>query len=175
MNARKKIKNNQPRLGDCHRRPDGSVTEFVRDHDDDEQVVEHFRCVDSLSIMLRNQTITPEMHGAGQKFAEAFYAAQLIGIKAPSLVRLASGTVNTDSMTDRCAGAQRHVGHSLTAVGGATSPGGAALWFVIGLGMSVREWALHQGWNGTPIRTDEARGILVASLGVLAKHYGLVR
>jgi hypothetical protein len=38
----------------------------------------------------------------------------------------------------------------------------------------VREWALSQGWNGRPVRQEQAQGILVAALGMLAAHYGLV-
>lgn len=175
MSKRKKNKPNKPKLGDCALRPDGSIVEFVRESDDEEQPVEHFRCVDSLAIMLRNQTITIQMHDAGRIFEEEFYAAQLSGIKAPSLIKFDQGTRTPDSMTDRCAFAHRRIGKTLEVIGGASSPGGAALWFVVGLGMSVREWAFRQGWNGSPLRADEARGILVASLGVLAKHYGLVR
>jgi hypothetical protein len=175
MSKRKKVKLNKPRLGDCVMRPDGSIVEFVRESDDEEQLVEHFRCVDSLAIMLRNQTITVQMHDAGRLFEEEFYAAQLSGIKSPSLIKVDHGPRTPDSMTDRCAFAHRRIGKTLEVIGGPSSPGGAALWFVVGLGMSVREWALRQGWNGSPLRSDEARGILVASLGVLAKHYGLVR
>jgi hypothetical protein len=44
----------------------------------------------------------------------------------------------------------------------------------IGLGLrrSVREWAIRQGWGGRPIDQKEAKGILVAALGMLAKHFG---
>jgi hypothetical protein len=38
---------------------------------------------------------------------------------------------------------------------------------------SVREWALRQGWGGRPVRQESAQGILVAALGVLAKHFGI--
>ena len=70
MSKRKKVRSNKPRLGDRIVRPDGSIAEFVRESDDEEQLVEHFRCVDSLAIMLRNQTITVEMHDAGRMFEE---------------------------------------------------------------------------------------------------------
>lgn len=38
--------------------------------------------------------------------------------------------------------------------------------------MSVREWALREGWTGKRIDRDEAKGILIAALGVLARYYG---
>jgi hypothetical protein len=37
---------------------------------------------------------------------------------------------------------------------------------------SIREWALPQGWGGRPVRVEQAPGILVAALGVLARYYG---
>jgi hypothetical protein len=41
-----------------------------------------------------------------------------------------------------------------------------------GLHRSLREWAIRQGWRGRPVRQEQARGILVAALGVLAAHLG---
>jgi len=43
---------------------------------------------------------------------------------------------------------------------------------VVGLQWSVREWAMHQGWGGRPVRQEQAQGLLVAALGVLAWHLG---
>jgi hypothetical protein len=48
-------------------------------------------------------------------------------------------------------------------------------WHVVGLQRSVREWAMRQGWGGRPVRVEQAQGILVAALGVLAGHYGYQR
>jgi hypothetical protein len=39
----------------------------------------------------------------------------------------------------------------------------------------VREWALRQGWGGRPVRQEQAQGILVAALGVLAGDLGYGR
>ncbi len=50
---------------------------------------------------------------------------------------------------------------------------GSCVWHVIGMQTSIREWALRQGWGGRPVRQESAQGILVAALGVLAKHYGI--
>jgi hypothetical protein len=46
------------------------------------------------------------------------------------------------------------------------------VWHVIGLQRSAREWAMRQGWGGRPVRQEQAQGILVAALGVLAAHLG---
>jgi hypothetical protein len=52
------------------------------------------------------------------------------------------------------------------------SPPGSCLWHVVGLQRSVREWAMRQGWGGRPVRHEQAQGILVAALGVLAAAGG---
>lgn len=52
------------------------------------------------------------------------------------------------------------------------SPGGSALWHVIGLQASVREWATNRAWSGKPVTQDEGRGVLVTALAVLAVHLG---
>ena len=135
---------------------------------------EHFRCVDSLGLLLRNGAITAPMHDAGQDFNRSFVAAQLSPTGAPSLHRIPGGHWR-DSMTERCAWARKRVGEALDAVGGINSPGGCALWHVAGLGRSVKEWSVLEGWNGRVLNPYEAKGILVSALGVLALHYGYLR
>jgi hypothetical protein len=44
---------------------------------------------------------------------------------------------------------------------------------VIGCETSIREWAARQGWGGRAMGHSQAQGVLVAALGVLARHYGL--
>ena len=46
-------------------------------------------------------------------------------------------------------------------------------WIVDAQAADCREWALRQGWGGRLVRQESAQGILVAALGVLAKHYGI--
>ena len=64
---------------------------------------------------------------------------------------------------------------ALDAVGGSGSPAGSALWYVAGLQMSIRDWSLRDGWYGKRVEKNEAKGILVAALGVLARYYGYER
>ena len=49
---------------------------------------------------------------------------------------------------------------------------GGCVWHVVGLQRSVREWSMRQGWGGRPVRQEQAQGILIAALGMLAAHYG---
>jgi hypothetical protein len=61
---------------------------------------------------------------------------------------------------------------ALDALGGLGSPAGSCVWHVVGLQRSVREWAVRQGWGGRLLRIEQAQGILIAALGMLAGHYG---
>ena len=162
----------KPRIGEEHIRPDGSVIRFVRDEDDDQKMVDHYRTVDTLALMLRNGTITGAMHDAGQQFSQDFARAFGSGMVAARLDGMPGGTAPGEMMVERNAGAARAVRQALDAVGGHGSPAGSALWFVAGLGLSVRDWALRLGWSGKAMSKEEGKGIFIAALGVLARYYG---
>ncbi|WP_203072189.1 hypothetical protein [Falsiroseomonas ponticola] len=134
--------------------------------------VQHRRAVDTLGMMLGNGTITQEMHDAGAAFRRVFRAAALDGLRAMPLLRVpgASG----DPLTERQASARERVAAALDALGGHGSAPGSCAWHVLGLEMSVREWAQRQGWGGRPVAPPQAQGMLVATLAVLAAHFGLV-
>jgi hypothetical protein len=36
----------------------------------------------------------------------------------------------------------------------------------------MRAWAMRRGYGGRPVRIEQAQGILVPTLGVLAGHHG---
>jgi hypothetical protein len=165
----------KPRLGDWISRPDGSVAQYVREEDDEQRPADHFRTVDTLGLMLKNGTITPQMFDAGQQFSQDFARAFASGVASPKLDGLPGGTSPGQMMVERNAGAARAVRQALDAVGGISSPAGSALWFVAGLQLSIREWALRDGWNGRKLDKDEAKGILLAALGMLARYYGYGR
>jgi len=165
----------QPRLGDARIRPDGSVIRYVREEGDDQKPVNHYRSVDTLALMLGNGSITGAMHDAGQQFSQDFARAFASGVASPRLDGVPGTTALGQMMVERNAGAARAVREALEAVGGHASPAGSALWFVAGLQLSIREWALRDGWNGRRLGRDEAKGCLVAALGMLARHYGYER
>lgn len=165
----------KPRLGQEHIRPDGSVIRYVREEDDDQKPVDHYRTVDTLALMLRNGSITGAMHDAGQQFSQDFARAFASGVASNRFDGLPVGTSPGQMMIEKNACAARAVRDALEAVGGSGSPAGSALWYVAGLQLSLREWALRDGWNGKRIDRDEAKGILVAALGVLARYYGYER
>ena len=165
----------KPRIGDERIRPDGSVIRYVREEDDDQKPVDHYRTVDTLALMLRNGSITGAMHDAGQQFSQDFARAFGSGMVTARLDGVPGGTAPGEMMVEKNAGAARAVRQALDAVGGSGSPAGSALWFVAGMQMSIRDWALRDGWNGKRVEKNEAKGILVAALGVLARYCGYER
>ena len=165
----------KPRIGEEHIRPDGSVIRYVREEDDDQKPVDHYRTVDTLALMLRNGSITGAMHDAGQQFSQDFARAFASGVASSRLDGLPGGTAPGQMMVEKNAGAARAVRDALEAVGGNSSPAGSALWYVAGLGMSVRDWSIRLGWSGKAMSKEEGKGILIAALGMLARYYGYER
>ncbi len=150
----------------------GGFSEPIRDADPETgSPVQHRRAVDTLGLMLANGTITVEMQEAGAMFRTAFRLAALDGLRAMPLLRTPGG--GGDSLTDRQAAARERVGSAMDALGGHGSAAGSCAWHVLGLEMSVREWAQRQGWGGRPVAPPQAQGMLVATLSVLAAHFGL--
>jgi hypothetical protein len=121
--------------------------------------------------MLKAGTITPEMHDAAQDFQAAFIVANLDSLRALPILRV-PGTGREPGLTERQLHARRRVHQAMQALGGLSSPAGSCVWHVVGLQRSVREWAMRQGWGGRPVRQEQAQGILVAGLGILAAHVG---
>jgi hypothetical protein len=134
--------------------------------------VAHRRAVDTLGMMLTNGTITEQMHDAGARFRALFRSAALDGMSKSVLLRL-PGTMG-DTLSDHHMDARRKIGAALDALGGHDSAAGSCAWHVVGLEMSVREWAMRKGWGGRPVAPPQAQGMLVATLSVLAGHFGLV-
>ena len=145
--------------------------EEVRERDPDGRIVVHHRTVDTLGKMLRSGTITQEMHDAAKDFQAAFIVANLDPIRALPILRV-PGTGREPDLNERQFDARRRVHEALQALGGISSPAGSCVWHVVGLQRSVREWAMRQDWGGRPVRQEQAQGILIAALGMLATHFG---
>jgi hypothetical protein len=149
----------------------GRELEEVREKDPDGRIVYHHRTVDTLGKMLKAGTITQEMHDAAKDFQAAFIVANLDPLRALPILRV-PGTGHEPDLNERQLHARRRVHEAMQALGGISSPAGSCVWHVVGLQRSVREWAIRQGWGGRPVRQEQAQGILVAALGMLAAHSG---
>jgi hypothetical protein len=149
----------------------GRDLEEIRENDPDGRIVVHHRTVDTLGKMLRAGTISQAMHDTARAFQAAFVVANLDPIRAMPLLRM-PGAGHEPCLNERQVDARRRVHAAMQALGGITSPAGSCVWHVVGLQCSVREWAVRQGWNGRLVRQEQATGILIAALGVLAAHVG---
>ena len=177
MAGKRKTKASKAKLDDLAtpskwRLQHGAFSAPIREADPDTGTpVEHRRAVDTLGQMLLNGTITPQMHEAGCIFRTLFRSAALDSIATTQFVRL--GAATADTMSVRQVDARRRVFAAMDTLGGHDSPAGSCVWFVVGLEMSVREWAARRGWSGRPVPQPIAGGILIAVLGMLAAHFGL--
>src|SRR5512134_3943045 len=147
------------------------VLEPVYEADPEGRPVVHHRPVDTLGIMLRAGTITQGMHDAARDFQAQFTIACYDTLVCMRFRRDPSKG-NRAELTETQIDARRRVDAAMNALGGLGSPAGSCTWHVIGLQRSIREWAMRRGWGGRPVRVEQAQGILVAALGVLARHYG---
>jgi hypothetical protein len=155
------------------RTAEGRQLEKVREVDPDGRMVVRHRLVDTLGRMLRSGTIDQAMHDAGQDFQAAFILAQLDPLRALPILRV-PGTGREPGLNERQLDARRRVHSAMQALGGMASPAGSCVWHVVGLQRSVREWAMRRCWNGQPVRQEQAQGILIAALGILASSGGTV-
>ena len=151
--------------------PGGRKAEIVREADPDGRPVTHARAVDTIDRMRKAETITRAMHDAARDFQAHFTVAAYDATPPRDLVRVSGGGWTND-LTDNQIAARNRVARALGTLGGVGSPGGSCVWHVVGLGYSLREWAVQQGWAGRPVHGSLATGVLVAALGVLAVHYG---
>jgi hypothetical protein len=149
----------------------GRELEEVREADPDGRIVAHHRTIDSLGKMLRSGAIDQPMHDAAKDFQAAFILAQLDPMRALPILRV-PGTGRDPELNERQTDARRDVYRALAALGGISSPAGSCVWHVVGLQSSIRDWAIRQGWCGRALDQKEAKGILVAALGMLASRYG---
>jgi len=161
------------------RLPGGRETETVRRTDEDGRPVTLVRTVDTLARMRKAGTITRAMHHAARDFQAHFTIAAYDTTATASLIHVrrlrGEKIVWNDDLTLRQIAARDRVHDALSALGGMASPGGSCVWHVVGLQMSLREWAMQRGWNNKPVRPSEASGILISALGMLAVHYGYER
>jgi len=123
-----------------------------------------------LGRMERRGDIGSRERHAGEEFSRLFQLAHLDPLRAADIVREGRGNGAGPHGSER---ARRRIVAAMDALGGHGSPCATAAWFVLGCELSMREWAMREGWGGRPLREEVAKGTLVGALGVLAKHFGV--
>ncbi len=125
-----------------------------------------WRVLPLLDAMERRGAITADMCAAGLAFHRQFRLAQLDGLRSASLMRAGGGDdgfgVNGNER------ARKAIGEAVVAMGGGRAPAASCSWHVLGLEWSLRRWA-GEFRRGS---VNEASGILIAALGVLARVSG---
>jgi len=123
----------------------------------------------TLDRLLRRGDVTPAQHLAGNTFANWFALAALDPLRAGDCgQRSDAGGRTIGAGVEH---ARRRVNGALDALGGLGSPCGSACWYVLGLQLTLAEWARREGWAQRPIRHESARLVLVGGLSVLAMHF----
>jgi hypothetical protein len=128
-----------------------------------------YRAESLLARLERRGDIGPRERAAGEEFQRLFRLALFDPLRAADLIQqvragLPGGALNSER-------ARRKVREALDALGGHGSPCGVCAWYVLGCEFSMQEWALRQGWSGHPVSREVAKGILIGTLGMLAKHF----
>ena len=140
--------------------------------DEEGRVSRPYRAPDTLTLLLRKSRITPEMHQAGEDFHALFMTAQLETLRAADLHRLPDG-MRELNITLRQAEARKEIWRIMKTLGGIASPAGSCVWHVVGSAVTLKEWALHHGWNSRALSQEAASGVLIGVLGALQAHFGL--
>ena len=126
------------------------------------QVSTPWRVLPLLDAMERRGAITADMRAAGAAFHGRFRLAQLDGLRASSFMAGAGCGVYAANGNEA---ARRSVRMAIEALGGGRAPAASCVWNVVGLEWSLRRWS-NEYRQGS---TNEASGILIAALGVLAR------
>ena len=132
------------------------------------------RVYDTLAALHRNGSIDDDALAAGRRFEEDFRLAGLNSLHARDLARLSGGVAG--DLNDAMLAGRERTGRAMKALGGHASPAGAALWSVLGMGQTIKEFAqASQLGAGRSLDQKVAKGIVVAALWALAAHYGFIR
>jgi hypothetical protein len=139
--------------------------------DSDGGIGNPYRAETLLERLERRGDITARERHAGEEFARLFHLAHLDPLKSADVRREGQRRQREEPHgSDR---ARRRILAALDAMGGQSSPCGSAAWFILGCEQSIQAWAIREGWANRPIRPEVAKGILLGSLGILARHFGM--
>lgn len=127
------------------------------------------KTVDALTLMFRAGSIDEAMLKAGREFEADFALAHLDPSRAADIGRLPGGAGGQEA--DAVYRAKDRVWRALRRLGGHGTPIGQAAWWVVGVGLTVGEFARRQRWgNGKAahMRPATASGLVAGALSVLA-------
>ncbi len=124
------------------------------------------RVVDSLTLMHRAGTISDDMLVAGLRFRADFDRAHLEGHRTSNLVRT-SGSAPKQDLPISVIEARDRVAAAIDRLGGHGSPLAEVCWWVVGAGVSIREFSVRQRWSGRALHVQQAAGLIQGALSIL--------
>ncbi len=128
-----------------------------------------YRAPDLMVTMLANSTISLDQAQAGRAFRADFHAAGYIGIQALDPGKI-PGTRGPGDLSEAAIDARARIVDDLDALGGFNGPLARAAWFVLGFGLSIREWARRERFGrGISLSEATARRRLYDALTVLSE------
>ncbi len=122
-----------------------------------------WRAETMLERLQRQGDIEPPERAAGEEFHRLFRRASLDPLRAADMAEPSRGVGRDSHASQR---PKQEIYAAMEVLGGQASLCASCAWFVLGCEMSVNKWASRRG-----IRREVAKGVLVATLGVLAKHF----
>ena len=121
-----------------------------------------------LGMLERRGAIGAAERRAGEEFGRLFALAALDPMRASGIDRRLGRSAYGPHPSEWARG---QVNGCLDVLGGLHSAAGSIAWGVLGEQLSLRQWALRQGWSGRPVSPHVATGILIAATGVLRVHF----
>lgn len=139
--------------------------------DDAGRISQPYRVQSMLDRMVERSDITEAMRTAGERFNHDYRLSEMHPLRAADMQREVrhQGSEMGQAIID----ARQRRDAALDALGGHSSPAGLCAWFVLGEELSVRDWAIREGWKNRPLREEAAKGILIGTLSALVGKYGL--
>lgn len=130
------------------------------------------RIVSLLARLERSGRITTEQADGGENFRDDFDRANLNQLRAADLSKpFVDGKSGVD-LSKSAIDARRRLDDAMAAVGGYQSVAGSCLYHVVGMGMTLKQWAIFEAeLRHRRCSEEAASGILVAMLDALASHY----
>lgn len=131
--------------------------------------VRRARVVDLFERWEKERIITPSMREAAHDFERDFHVASLTPYYAHTDPNRVHGH-SEHTPTQRQVSARLRVEAAMSACGKLAGP---LIRAVVGEGMTLKEYTLRLRWSeqGVFVNESVAKGVLIAGLGVLAKHY----
>ena len=130
-----------------------------------------YRAPDLMVTMLGHGTIDQDMAAAGRAFRSNFEKANLDSLKALDLRRIPGQSAPmTETQWVEHRQAVAVIGETMEALGGFNTPVACAAWFVLGCGLSIREWARRERFGrGGHLSEATARRLVHGALEILVE------